>query len=82
MTIVDLLLATQIGLAIVAAFVWFGATCFVYGVHPRKHQMTRAWKLIFATIILLSSFASLSLCSSLADGGARINSQDSMRCFR
>jgi ABC-type multidrug transport system permease subunit len=82
MTIAESPLAAQIGVAIVVASLWFGATCFVYGVHPRKRQMTRAWKVIFATIILLSSFAALSLYSSLADGGARINSQDSMRCFR
>jgi hypothetical protein len=33
MTIGDLPLAAQIAFAIVAAFTWFAATCFVYGVY-------------------------------------------------
>lgn len=33
MTIGDLPLAAQIGLAIVVVFLWFLATCFVYGVY-------------------------------------------------
>lgn len=41
MTIGDLPLAVQIGVAIVAAFVWFGATCFVYGVVIGAIQVTR-----------------------------------------
>lgn len=33
MTIGELPLAAQIGVAIVTAFAWFAATCFVYGVY-------------------------------------------------
>lgn len=33
MTVGDLPLAAQIAVAIVAAFAWFAATCFVYGVY-------------------------------------------------
>ncbi|MGJ0396303.1 MAG: hypothetical protein ACR65U_08770 [Methylocystis sp.] len=33
MMIADLPLAAQIGTAIVVAFAWFAATCFVYGVY-------------------------------------------------
>ncbi|MGJ0512280.1 hypothetical protein [Methylocystis sp.] len=33
MTIGELPLAAQIGVAIVTAFVWFAGTCFVYGIY-------------------------------------------------
>ncbi|MBG0797099.1 hypothetical protein IYX23_05285 [Methylocystis sp. L43] len=33
MTVAELPLAAQIGVAIVTAFVWFAATCFAFGVY-------------------------------------------------